>query len=197
MKLVVATSNPGKLRELRALLGDRFEIICQSDLGVASAEETGTSFEDNALLKARHAAAITGLPALADDSGLEVDALDGAPGVYSARYGGSDASDQDRLELLLTQLEDTPPDERMARFQCVIALVERVDEAPPLLARGTWEGRITTEPRGEQGFGYDPIFQARGQALTAAQMSPEDKQRVSHRARAMADLLIQLNSREP
>ena len=196
MKLVVATSNPGKARELSALLGNRFQLVLQSELGVESADETGTSFDENALLKARHAARLTGLPALADDSGLEVDALGGEPGVYSARYAGPDASDRDNLELLLQRLGNTPPEGRGARFRCVIALVQSAHDSRPLLARGSWEGHITTEPRGDRGFGYDPVFQARGQALTSAQMSPREKQCQSHRARAMSDLVRQLNARE-
>ncbi len=191
-RLVVATGNPGKLRELRELLhGLATEIVAQADLGVEPPEETAGSFAGNALLKARHAARRTGSAALADDSGLEVEALGGAPGVRSARYAGPGADAAANTAKLLAALAPLRGPRR-ARYRCVVALVRDADDAEPLLAEGRWEGRIAEAPRGSGGFGYDPVFVADGGELTAAELAPELKNRVSHRARALAALVARL-----
>ena len=198
MKTVLASDNAGKLRELAALLAPLgFEIVTQSRFGITSAEETGATFEDNALLKARHAARLSGLPALADDSGIEVDALEGRPGVYSARYAGPGATDMANLELLLRELTGVPHSERTARYRCVLAFVRTADDASPLLAAGTWEGAILEAPRGEGGFGYDPVFLPQGTQLSAAQMTAEAKNAVSHRAQALRRLVDLLGAVVP
>jgi XTP/dITP diphosphohydrolase len=189
-RVVLATGNAGKQREFAALLASRdLEVVLQTRLGVESPEETGNTFEANALIKARHAAWVTGLPALADDSGLEVDALDGRPGVWSARYAGVGASDAANNALLLQELGNVPPAKRLARYRCVIAWVADADDPAPLIAEGTWNGTIASKPAGEGGFGYDPLFIPEGLAITAAQMAPADKNAVSHRALALAQLL--------
>ena len=195
MKLVVATGNPGKARELHALLGHQFDLVIQSELGVESVEETGSTFEENALLKARHAAAATGLPAVADDSGLEVEALDGAPGVRSARFAGEGASDGENMALLLERLEKVPPGARGANFRCVIALVRHAEDEQPVIATGRWSGSITQGPRGQGGFGYDPVFQPADSSLTAAEMEASQKRAQSHRGKAVAELARQLVAR--
>jgi XTP/dITP diphosphohydrolase len=189
-RVVLATGNPGKVREIAALLAPLvIEIVPQTALGIASADETGDTFDANALLKARHAAFAAGLPALADDSGIEVDALGGRPGVWSARYAGVGASDADNNALLLAELAGVPAAQRTARYRCVIAYVRNADDPAPLLARGSWEGTIGEVLLGSGGFGYDPLFVPAGGAVTAAQMSPADKNAVSHRAAALAELL--------
>jgi XTP/dITP diphosphohydrolase len=189
-RVVLATGNAGKQREFASLLAPRaFDVVLQTSLGIDSAEETGSTFEANALIKARHAARAAGLPALADDSGLEVDALDGRPGVWSARYAGPNATDAANNALLLHELRDTPPAERGARYRCVIAWVSHADDPVPLIAEGVWEGRIVLQPAGEGGFGYDPLFMPSGLSITAAQMTPADKNAVSHRGLALAHLL--------
>jgi XTP/dITP diphosphohydrolase len=194
VKLVLATANAGKQREFAALLAPLgIELVLQSALGIDSAAETGSTFEANALLKARHAAARAGLPALADDSGLEVDALDGRPGVWSARYAGARATDADNNAHLLTELSGVPPEGRRARYRCVLALARSADDAAPLIASGSWQGRIATRPAGGGGFGYDPLFVPEGQVLTAAELPPAQKNALSHRARALADLVAQLS----
>lgn len=198
MQVVLASANPGKLRELAALLGPLgFELKTQAELGVASPPETGATFLENALLKARHAARITGLPALADDSGIEVDALGGRPGVHSARYAGESASDLDNLIKLLEELRDVPPEKRTARYQCVIVLVRTADDPQPVVATGTWEGTILSVPRGTGGFGYDPIFLPAGMNRSAAELSAEEKNAVSHRAQALRRLVAQLTPGAP
>jgi XTP/dITP diphosphohydrolase len=189
-RVVLATGNAGKQREFAALLAPRdFEVVLQTALGIEPADETGSTFEANALLKARHAARASRLPALADDSGLEVEALGGRPGVWSARYAGPAASDADNNALLLHELRDIPAADRRARYRCVIAYVRHADDPTPLLATGDWEGVIAQEPAGEGGFGYDPLFIPEGLAITAAQMPAADKNAVSHRGKALADLL--------
>jgi XTP/dITP diphosphohydrolase len=193
MKVVLATGNAGKQREFAALLAPLgLELLLQSAFGIEPAEETGTTFEANALLKARHAAARSGLVALADDSGLEVDALGGRPGVYSARYAGPDATDADNNALLARELEGIPPERRTARYRAVLALVRSAGDAAPLLAEGHWEGRIALEPAGSGGFGYDPWFIPEGHALTSAQLPPDTKNALSHRGRALAALMAKL-----
>ena len=192
-RVVLASANPGKLRELGALLAPYgLELLSQQALGIGSAEETGTTFLENALLKARHAARHAQLPALADDSGIEVDALGGRPGVWSARFAGAGASDAANLTLLLTELEGVPGPRRTARYQCVVAWVAAADDPTPLIARGTWEGRIALQPKGSGGFGYDPAFVPEGETRTAAELPAEEKNRVSHRGQALRALVAAL-----
>ena len=192
-KVVLASGNVGKLREMSVLLAPLgLELVAQSTFGIHSADETGTTFMENALLKARHAARKAKLPAISDDSGIEVDALDGRPGVYSARFAGENASDQDNLRKLLTELHDVPAEFRQARYHCVIVFVRTANDPEPVIAHGKWEGQITTEPRGSGGFGYDPIFQPAGLHSTAAQLSPEEKNKISHRAHALLALVAEL-----
>jgi len=187
-RIVLATGNRGKAREISSMLGPGWDVVLQSDCGVSAIEETGATFVENALLKARHAASATGLPALADDSGLEVDALNGAPGVRSARYAGESATDADNLDLLLAELADVPDALRTARFRCVLAYVRTADDPAPLIAEGIWEGRITAGPRGLLGFGYDPVFEDPVSGQTAAEMVPATKNRLSHRGQALRAL---------
>jgi XTP/dITP diphosphohydrolase len=192
-RVVLASANPGKLRELAALLAPfGLELVSQRALGIESPEETGSTFAENALLKARHAARGAQLPALADDSGIEVDALGGRPGVWSARFAGEGASDAQNLALLLEQLAGVPAERRTARYQCVVAWVESADDAAPLLGQGTWEGHIALAPRGSGGFGYDPAFIPAGDTRTAAELPAEEKNRVSHRAQALRALVAAL-----
>lgn len=192
MKLVLASSNQGKLEELRHLLGDAgVELVAQSELGVDDAEETAVTFVENALLKARHAAALTGLPALADDSGLCVDALHGAPGLYSARYSGVHGDAQANIDKLLHELHelrDVADADRGAHFYCVLVLVRHADDPQPLIAEGEWRGRIASERRGDGGHGYDPVFLDVERGQTAAEMPAELKNRLSHRGKALAEL---------
>jgi XTP/dITP diphosphohydrolase len=195
MKIVLATANPGKQREFAALLGPRgFELVLQSELKIPSIAETGHTFEDNALLKAHHAAALSALPALADDSGLEVDALGGRPGVWSARFAGPQASDADNNRQLMAALAEIPSAPRTARYRCVLALVRTAHDARPLVAHGTWEGRIATEPAGGGGFGYDPYFIPDGFECTAAELSAVQKNALSHRGAALRALITRLDS---
>ena len=192
-KIVLATGNPGKLQELRALLVDTgIELISQAEFGARPIEETGCGFRDNALLKARHAARISKLPAIADDSGLEVDALDGAPGVYSARYAGEGASDAANLEKLLIELRQVPAAKRTARFRCIVAFVRDAGDPAPIICEAVWDGRILEEPRGRNGFGYDPVFWAPELNRSAAELAPPDKNRLSHRGQALRKLVQQL-----
>ena len=188
--LVLATGNQGKLAEMRALLAPlALEVKAQSEFGVEPPEETGASFIENAILKARHAARITGLPALADDSGLEVDALDGAPGIYSARYAGQGAGDAANNAKLLQSLAGVLPGQRSARFRCAIALLRHAADPMPLVIGGTWEGRILDAARGENGFGYDPLFLPAGMDRTSAELDSATKNRHSHRGQALHALL--------
>lgn len=191
-KIVLATGNRGKVREIQSLLGSTWELVPQSDFGIAAVEETGATFAENALLKARHAAAASGLPAIADDSGLEVDALRGAPGVHSARFAGPDASDADNVDKLLAELAHVPEARRTARFRCVMAYVRSADDPQPVLADAAWEGRVTIAPRGLSGFGYDPVFEDPDSGQTAAELLPAVKNARSHRglaARRLRQLL--------
>ena len=188
-KIVLASGNQGRLVELRELLGDLgIELVAQTGLGVGEVEETGLTFIENALIKARHAAAATGLPALADDSGLIVDALGGAPGLYSARYAGSPTDDAANNAKLLHELRDVPAGQRSARFHAVIVLLRDPADPRPLIAEGSWEGLIADVPRGSNGFGYNPVFLDPAHGLTAAEMEPGLKNRISHRALALAKL---------
>jgi len=195
VRVVLASGNSGKLRELGSLLAPfGFDLVAQSTLGIETPAETGETFVQNALLKARHAAAITRLPALADDSGIEVDALGGRPGIYSARYAGEGASDQANLRKMLDEMRDVPAPQRTARYQCVIAFVTTAEDPAPILASGTWEGTLLGEPRGLAGFGYDPIFVPRGFDRTAAELAPGDKNSLSHRGQALRALVAQLQN---
>ena len=183
------------MRELASLLEDfGLDIVAQTELGVDSAEETGLTFIENAILKARHAAQITGLPAIADDSGLAVDALGGAPGIYSARYSGVDASDQQNLEKLLDALKDVPDDQRQAQFHCVLVYLRHAEDPTPLVCHGSWHGVITRQAAGHDGFGYDPIFFVPSEGKTAAELSREEKSAISHRGQALKLLLEALRN---
>jgi XTP/dITP diphosphohydrolase len=188
MRLVVATANMGKLREFRSLLaGLPYELISLAELGLASPAETGSSFLENATLKARHAATSSGFAAVADDSGIEVDALGGAPGIHSARYAGADASASANNAKLMSALEGVPFDARRARYRCALVLIEAADTAP-LVAQAAWEGFILDAPRGSGGFGYDPYFWLPELDKTAAELSSEEKNRLSHRGKALRAL---------
>lgn len=196
MRVVLASSNKGKLRELSALLAPLgYDVVTQNTLGIDTPPETGDTFAANALLKARYASAVAKLPALADDSGIEVDALNGRPGIYSARYAGEGASDQDNLLKMLAELHGVPENERTARYQCVIAFVSSAEDPDPILAKGTWEGTVIGHPRGLGGFGYDPIFIPSGFDRTAAELDPGEKNSLSHRGQALRALISQLQSR--
>lgn len=191
MRTVLASGNAGKLKELTAILAPLgLELVAQSALGIDSPPETGTTFLENALIKARHAAQHAGHAALADDSGIEVDALDGRPGVRSARFAGEGASDADNLHKLLAELHDVPMEFRQARYHCVIAFVRHHDDSRPIVAHGTWEGRVALAPRGKGGFGYDPIFLPADMQCTAAELDPRVKNEVSHRAQALRAWIV-------
>lgn len=190
--IVLASSNAGKVKEFTEILAEyRCVVIPQSEYHVNDAEETGLSFIENAILKARNAAQHTGLAAIADDSGLEVDALDGAPGIYSARYAGQGASDGANVQKLLNALKDVPELQRTARFQCAIAFMRHAHDPMPLVCCGTWEGNVLFEPRGQQGFGYDPVFYVPTHQCSAAELPPAVKNQLSHRAQALRALQIQ------
>ncbi len=194
-KIVLASGNAGKLAEIQGLLrATPIECVAQVELGVEEVPETATSFVENALIKARHAAASTGLAALADDSGLEVDALEGAPGVYSARFAGPGANDEGNIALLLERLEGVPEGERTARFHCLLVCLRQPMDPTPLICHGVWEGRILEAPRGGGGFGYDPVFWIPTLGCSAAELDPETKNRFSHRGQAMAELAKRLES---
>ena len=191
---VLASDNPGKCRELQAMLPD-CTILLQREFGIASADETATTFVENALLKARHASRHTGLPAIADDSGLVVEALGGAPGIYSARYAGYAASDRDNVQKLLHDMAAIPEPERHARFVCVMVWLRAPDDPYPIIAQGDWQGTILAAPMGDGGFGYDPVFWVPEEHCTAAQLSLERKNQLSHRGQALRALLAQLAAR--
>jgi XTP/dITP diphosphohydrolase len=194
-RVILASSNAGKLAELRALLAPLgFDLTPQQELGIESPPETGETFLDNALLKARHAATRRGLPAIADDSGIEVDALEKAPGVRSARFAGEAAADEENLRKLLNEMRNVPKARRGARYRCVIAFVRSAADQDPVIAEGAWEGSIAEVPRGAGGFGYDPIFVPVGEERTAAELAPSEKNAVSHRARALHALIAQLRA---
>ncbi|MEO6365028.1 MAG: RdgB/HAM1 family non-canonical purine NTP pyrophosphatase [Luteimonas sp.] len=196
MKLVIASSSAGKLAELRALLGGSgIELVSQRALGIDDAEETGSTFIENALLKARKAARESGLPALGDDSGLCVDALNGEPGLYSARYAGKHGDAEANIDKLLRQLDDVADAQRSARFHCVLALLRHADDPQPIIAQGSWQGRVLTARRGTQGFGYDPVFYDVEHQQTAAEMDAGLKNRISHRGQALAALKAALDGR--
>lgn len=195
-KIVLASGNAGKLREFQQLLaGCGFEVLPQSAFNLSNADETGLTFVENAILKARHACAHTGLPAIADDSGLEVDALNGRPGIYSARYAGVDASDAENNAKLVQELSGVEAAQRSARYHCVLAFMRHAEDPTPVLCHGSWEGSILTEPRGTGGFGYDPLFFVPTHQCTAAELDKAEKNRISHRGTAMAELLARLQRR--
>ncbi len=189
-KIVLASGNAGKLTEFQQMLGGTdIEFVTQRALGVTDADETGLSFVENAILKARHASAVTGLPALADDSGIEVDALRGQPGIYSARFAGVGATDQQNNDKLLAALADIPIEKRSARFQCVIVFMRHGEDPMPFISQGSWEGRILFSPAGENGFGYDPLFYVPTHSCASAQLEPRIKNSISHRGQALRQLL--------
>lgn len=195
-RVVLATGNPGKAREFAALLaGERIEVVPQSAYNVPEAAETGLTFVENAILKARNAARHTGLPAIADDSGIEVDALRGAPGIYSARYAGATADDQANNEKLLAALADVPDVARAARYQCLLVYMRHAEDPTPLICQGTWEGRLLFAPRGKLGFGYDPLFLVTTHDCSAAELPPDIKNRISHRGQALRQLVAALHAR--
>ena len=200
-KIVLATGNKGKVKELASLLATyQFEIIPQSDFNVPDVDETGTTFVENAIIKARHAAKITGLPAIADDSGLEVDALNGAPGVYSARYASDiveNPTDDDNTNKLLNALENTPDDQRSARFHCVLVYMQHEKDPTPVICHGVWQGSISRTKQGEQGFGYDPVFWQSDLQLSSAQLPRDIKNKLSHRGQALAKLVAKLTTKVP
>jgi XTP/dITP diphosphohydrolase len=192
-RCVFASGNTGKLREVRRILGELgIEILAQSELGIEGADETGQTFVENALLKARHAARLSGLPAIADDSGLAVDALGGRPGVRSARYAGDDAGDQDNVKKLLEELRHLPPDRRQASFHCAVALVVPDSQEPAVIAEAEWCGRILPSPLGTGGFGYDPVFFDDELGKGAAELTTDEKNAVSHRGKALRQLAARL-----
>lgn len=192
MKIVLASGNRKKLAELQAILqGLGVELLPQSDFAIPEAVEDGLSFVENALIKARHAAQLTGLPAIADDSGIEVDALHGAPGIHSARFAGTpdgNGDDAANNALLLEKLRGVPETQRTARFQCAIVLMRSSDDPMPLVCQGSWEGRILDAPRGAHGFGYDPLFFVPDHGCSSAELPPQEKNRISHRAQALQEL---------
>jgi XTP/dITP diphosphohydrolase len=197
---VLATGNRGKLAELRSLFRDSgldFELVPQTDLGIDAASEVGSTFVENALAKARHAALASGLPAIADDSGLCVDALGGDPGVRSARYAGEAADDRANVAKLLDALRSVPTDQRNARFYCVLVALRSADDPAPVIASGEWRGRIAARPRGTGGFGYDPVFEDPATGLTAAELGASAKNSVSHRGRALVALAAALRGTAP
>ncbi|WP_438957626.1 RdgB/HAM1 family non-canonical purine NTP pyrophosphatase [Porticoccus sp.] len=195
MKIVLATGNKGKLAEFQHLLESLpFNILPQSDFEIPEAVEDGLSFVENALIKARHAARLTDLPAIADDSGLEVDALNGAPGIYSSRFSGENATDQQNNLRLLSLLQEVPREQRTARFHCLLVFLRHAEDPTPLICQGTWEGLIGFAPEGDNGFGYDPLFYIPELCCTSAQLGKDEKNRISHRAKAMALLQERLVS---
>lgn len=194
-EIVLATGNPGKVREIQQLLQEmEIHVSPQSQFNVTEAEETGLTFVENAILKARNAAEHCGLAAIADDSGLEVDALNGAPGIYSARYAGAGATDEQNLQKLLIEMQGIPAEQRSARFQCVMVYLRHAADPTPIIAQGTWEGRILEVPAGNNGFGYDPVFFVPQYSCSSAQLAPEQKNRLSHRGQALQQLVDQLKS---
>lgn len=190
-QIVLATGNQGKVKELGAMLNElNIEVLPQSQFDVPDVPETGTTFIENAIIKARHTAKITGLPAIADDSGLEVDALNGAPGVYSARFAGENANDQDNIDKLLVEMQGKTV--RSARFWCVLVYMRHADDPTPLVCQASWEGTITEDQQGREGFGYDPVFYVASEGCTSAQLTKEQKNALSHRGQALQQLVARL-----
>lgn len=194
-KIVLASNNKGKVREFGEMLATlNMEVVPQASFNIEDADETGLTFVENAIIKARHAAKIAGLPAIADDSGLEVDFLNGAPGIYSARYSGEGATDEKNLLKLLDALKDVAEEKRTARFQCVLVYMRHAEDPTPIICQGAWEGIITTERHGDNGFGYDPIFYVPEYNCTSAQLKSEQKNKLSHRGIALSALVKKLKS---
>ncbi|MET4161647.1 XTP/dITP diphosphohydrolase [Marinobacterium sp. MBR-111] len=192
-KIVLASGNRGKLKEFNEIFAPlQIDVMPQSDFAVQDANETGLSFVENAIIKARHAARVTGLPALSDDSGLEVDALNGAPGIYSARYAGAGCGDDENNRKLLQALEQVPAEQRSARFQCVLVFMRHAEDPTPLICQGSWEGVILDTPRGHNGFGYDPLFFVPELNCASAELSSEQKQKYSHRGKAVRQFIEQI-----
>jgi len=195
-QLVLASNNAGKVREVGQILAElNLDVMPQGDFGVSEVAETGTTFVENAIIKARHAAEVTGLPAVADDSGLVVDALNGEPGVWSARYAGEGASDQANLNKLMEQLGNTPDEQRSARFLCLMVFMRHAGDPTPVIAQGVWEGHISRESAGDNGFGYDPVFWVAEHGCTAAQLTAEVKNSLSHRGQALRSLVAAMKQR--
>jgi XTP/dITP diphosphohydrolase len=195
--IVLATGNQGKVKEMADLLSEfGFTVHAQSEFDVPDVPETGTTFIENAIIKARHAAKISGLPAIADDSGLEVDYLKGAPGIYSARFSGEGATDEKNLNKLLQEMQGVEESQRTARFHCVLVLMRHADDPTPLIAHGKWEGRILTHAHGTNGFGYDPVFYVSEEDCASAQLDPTRKKQLSHRGKALASLFAQLKAQQ-
>ncbi|GLT17139.1 non-canonical purine NTP pyrophosphatase [Vibrio zhanjiangensis] len=193
-KIVLATGNQGKVREMTDLIADfGFDVVAQSEFNVSEVAETGTTFIENAIIKARHAAKETGLPAIADDSGLEVDCLYGEPGVYSARYAGENATDRQNIDKLLAAMQNVPKAQRSARFHCVLVMMRHELDPTPIVCHGTWEGQILTEVRGQNGFGYDPVFFVPEENCASAELDPQRKKQLSHRGQALQKLFKQLS----
>jgi XTP/dITP diphosphohydrolase len=193
MKVVLASGNKGKLKEFSQLLSSYdIEVCPQSDFDVVPPEETGLSFVENAIIKARYASTISGLPAIADDSGIAIDALKGQPGIYSARFSGEGASDQANIDLALQRLEGLPDDRRNAQFHCVLVYMTHANDPTPIICHGQWPGRITQTQSGSDGFGYDPIFWVAEQNCTAAELTKEQKNKVSHRGQALKELMSKI-----
>ena len=196
-KLVLASGNKGKLKEFGQVLAPLgFEVVPQSEFNVTEVDETGLTFIENALLKAREASRVSGLPAMADDSGIEVDALKGAPGIYSARFSGPNATDQRNNEKLLAEISGLPEADRTARYWCVLVYLRHADDPTPIIAQGSWQGRILEAQQCEGGFGYDPLFWVEELNCTAAELKPEEKNKRSHRGKATLDLVAQLKQRQ-
>ena len=193
-KIVFASGNAGKVREIAQLLdGLDINVLPQSEFDVPEIEETGLTFLENSILKARNAAQHTGLPSIADDSGIAVDVLQGHPGIYSARFAGLGASDEDNLLKLIDMIKPFPEEQRSARFICSMVYLRHKDDPVPVIAQGVWEGQLVTEPKGENGFGYDPVFYVESQQCTSAELPPEIKNKLSHRGQALMQLLDKLN----
>ncbi|MCG8487543.1 MAG: RdgB/HAM1 family non-canonical purine NTP pyrophosphatase [Chromatiales bacterium] len=193
-RIVLASNNAGKVREINQLLAsEQITVVPQKDFNIPDAIEDGLSFVENAIKKARHASGLSGLPAIADDSGIEVDALKGAPGIYSARFAGPGASDEENLQKLLDRLEAVPQERRTARFQCLMVYMRHAEDPTPIICQGSWEGRILFEPQGENGFGYDPIFFVPTHNCSSAELEPETKNSLSHRGQALKSLLQALS----
>jgi XTP/dITP diphosphohydrolase len=193
-KIVLASNNTGKVREINQLLvHEQITVVAQKEFNIPDTIEDGLSFVENAIKKARHASSLSGLPAIADDSGIEVDALNGAPGIYSARFAGPGATDEANLQKLLSHLEQIPDDQRSARFQCLLVYMRHSEDPTPIICQGTWEGRILREPLGKNGFGYDPIFYVPTHSCSSAELEAEVKNSLSHRGQALKKLLQALS----
>ncbi|MDX2425498.1 MAG: RdgB/HAM1 family non-canonical purine NTP pyrophosphatase [Cycloclasticus sp.] len=194
-ELILASSNKGKIAEIQAILRDQnIQVLAQSQLNILDADETASTFIENAIIKARHAASISKLPAISDDSGLEVDALNGEPGVYSARYAGEPSNDQRNTEKLLRELENVPEGLRTARFHCVMVFIAHANDPAPLIGHGIWQGQISLKQTGENGFGYDPVFYIPEQGCTSAELEAGIKNQISHRAQALGQLMPQISA---